>query len=74
MKALAFEHYGCLEFTAMMDGPKRIAISYWDTEEQIRAWKQNSEHLATQDKAKKKWYESYTVQVVEIKREYSFKI
>lgn len=29
MKALAFEQYGCLEFYVMMDGPKRIAISYW---------------------------------------------
>ncbi|OUS28609.1 antibiotic biosynthesis monooxygenase [Gammaproteobacteria bacterium 45_16_T64] len=72
MKRLAFEEYGCLEFNAMMDGPKRMAISYWETEEQIVAWKKNTEHQKTQAKAKQKWYESYTVQVVEIKREYSF--
>ena len=27
MKKLAFEEYGCLEFTAMMDGNERMALS-----------------------------------------------
>ena len=72
MKQLAFEEYGCLEFVAMMDGDQRIAISYWETEEQIRRWKQNSEHLNTQQKARDIWYQSYSVQVVNIVREYSF--
>jgi len=72
MKKLAFEEYGCLEFFALMDGERRIAISYWESEAQIRKWKQNDEHLQTQSLAREKWYESYTVQVVEVKREYSF--
>lgn len=72
MKKLAFEEYGCVEFFALMDGEQRIAISYWESEAQIREWKKNDEHLQTQSRAKKKWYESYTVQVVEVKREYSF--
>jgi heme-degrading monooxygenase HmoA len=72
MKKLAFEEYGCLEFFALMDGERRVAISYWESEAQIRKWKQNDEHLQTQSRAKEKWYESYTVQVVEVKREYSF--
>ncbi len=72
MKKLAFEEYGCLEFTAMMDGNERMALSYWESEEQIRNWKQNCEHLKTQDQAQKTWYKSYSVQVAEITREYSF--
>jgi heme-degrading monooxygenase HmoA len=72
MKKLAFEEYGCLEFFALMDGERRVAISYWESEAQIRKWKQNDEHLSTQRQAKEKWYESYTVQVVEVMREYSF--
>lgn len=72
MKKLAFEEYGCLEFFAMTDGSRRVAISYWKSEAQIREWKKNVEHLKTQNRAREKWYESYTVQVVEVKREYSF--
>jgi heme-degrading monooxygenase HmoA len=72
MKKWAFEEYGCLEFTAMMNGNKRKALSYWESEEQIRGWKKNSEHLSTQEMAKQTWYKSYSVQVAEITREYSF--
>ena len=71
MKLLAFEEYGCLEFYALTDGEKRVAISYWQSEEDIRSWKQNNEHLKSQALGKNKWYESYTVQVVEVRREYS---
>lgn len=71
MKSLAFEEYGCKEFFAMMNGDSRIAISYWDSLEQIRSWKSDAEHLVAQGKAKQKWYQYYTVQVVEILREYS---
>lgn len=72
MKQLALEEYGCLEFVAMMDGDRRIALSYWESEEQIRAWKRNSDHLQAQANGRKKWYQSYSVQVVEVQREYRF--
>ena len=71
MKDLAFEKYGCLEFYALMDGESRVAISYWNSEEEIAQWKANSEHLQAQAQGKNKWYQSYSVQVVEIRREYS---
>ena len=72
MKKLAFEQYGCLEFTAMMDGNNRMALSYWENEDQIKKWKQNIEHLKTQNQAQKKWYKTYSVQIAEITREYGF--
>ncbi|MBV1919258.1 MAG: antibiotic biosynthesis monooxygenase [Pseudomonadales bacterium] len=70
MKALAFEQYGCLEFYAMMDGPRRIAISYWKNEDDILQWRNNNEHRQIQEKAKQSWYTSYVIQIVDIKREY----
>lgn len=71
MKELAFKEYGCLDFFALMDGEIRIAISYWNSEADIRQWKANSEHLQAQTRGKEKWYKSYSVQIVEVKREYS---
>ena len=72
MRELAFKKYGCLEFIAVTEGKDEIAISYWDNEESIRKWKSDAEHALAQEYGRSKWYESYIVQVVEIKREYKF--
>jgi heme-degrading monooxygenase HmoA len=72
LRELAFERYGCREFVAVTEGDQEIAISYWENEAAILHWKQDSEHQLAQELGRAKWYESYTVQVVEIKREYSF--
>ena len=55
----------------MMDGDRRVAISYWKSESDILNWKKNVDHLAAQQKGREKWYSAYTVQVVEVQREYS---
>lgn len=74
MRDLAFEKYGCLDFVAVTEGPDEIAISYWTDEEAIRTWKSDAEHLVAQQYGRSRWYESYIVQVVEIKREYRFNL
>jgi len=78
MRALAFEKYGCLDFVAATDtgsdGEQEVAISYWESEAAIRKWKQDSEHLLAQESGRANWYESYTVQVLELKREYSYSV
>jgi heme-degrading monooxygenase HmoA len=71
MRDLAMQKYGCVEFTAMTEGKQEIAISYWDDQEQIKAWKQDPEHRKVQKLGRSKWYKSYRVQVVEIIRDYS---
>ncbi len=71
MRELAMERYGCREFTACTEGNREIAISYWDSEEQILAWKRDREHLAAQQKGRASWYASYTVEVARIERGYS---
>lgn len=71
MRELALTQYGCLEFVAVTEGTQEVAISYWESEAQIRAWKQDAEHLLAQEYGRNRWYRSYKVQVVEIKREYA---
>ena len=71
MRDLAINKYGCVEFTAVAEGNQEIAISYWDDQEQIKAWKQDPEHREAQKLGRSKWYKSYQVQVVEIIRDYS---
>ncbi|NVK26145.1 MAG: antibiotic biosynthesis monooxygenase [Gammaproteobacteria bacterium] len=74
MRELAFEKYGCIDFIAVTEGKDEIAISYWKDEASIRNWKSDSEHALAQEYGRDKWYESYIVQVVEVKREYAFNL
>lgn len=71
MRQLALAEFGCVEFDAVTEGTNEIAVSYWRDEESIRAWKRQSEHLIAQELGRERWYESYTVQVCEIRRQYS---
>ena len=71
LRRLAIDKYGCREFFALTEGNQEVAISYWDTEEQVRNWKQDALHLQAQQLGRKKWYESYRVQIAEVQREYA---
>lgn len=70
MRELAKSRYGCREFNSVTEGNREIAISYWDTLEQISRWKQDPDHRSAQEAGRKKWYRSYRVQVVKLVREY----
>ena len=70
LRDLALSQFGCLQFVAVNEGRDEVALSYWPSEESIRAWKQNSEHVLAQELGRARWYESYIVQVASIQREY----
>lgn len=68
LKELAFTKYGCRDFSSVTEGNQEIAISYWETEQQIRDWKNDSEHRLAQKRGREKWYRSFSVEVCEIVR------
>ncbi|MBU2937925.1 antibiotic biosynthesis monooxygenase [Lacinutrix sp. C3R15] len=49
-----------------------ITVSYWETLEDIKNWKQQSEHAQAQRKGKQDWYSWYHVRVCKVEREYEF--
>lgn len=71
LRDLALTDFSCLEFHTVTEGDHEIALSYWPDQDKIRAWKQHSDHLIAQELGKKNWYESYSVQVCEVKRQYN---
>lgn len=71
MRELAKNVYGCREFISVTEGDEEIAISYWESEAQIEAWKHDPEHVQAQALGRSKWYRSYQVQVVEVIRQYT---
>ena len=66
----ALSQFGCLDFLAVTEGAQEIALSYWPDEASIRAWKAHSEHVLAQELGRAKWYESYRVEIAEVKRAY----
>jgi len=47
-----------------------ITVSYWKTEEDIRNWKQNAEHLRAQEAGKSIWYSEYALRIAKVERAY----
>ncbi|MCC5782399.1 hypothetical protein CRM73_05495 [Kocuria sp. CCUG 69068] len=47
-----------------------ITVSYWETAQHARAWKQVTEHLGVQHRGARDWYTDYTVRVATVERQY----
>ncbi len=74
MAELAAEQPGFLgmESTRGADG-FGITVAYFDTEENIRAWKRNMEHAAARQKGREVWYSHYEIRIAKVERAYNFK-
>jgi len=49
-----------------------ITVSYWESEDAVRSWKRNAEHLVAQEKGREEWYAAYRLRVCRVEREYGF--
>jgi len=49
-----------------------ITVSYWESLEAIKTWKQNSEHLIAQQKGREQWYSWYNTKICKVEHEYEF--
>ncbi|MEZ5046666.1 MAG: antibiotic biosynthesis monooxygenase [Chitinophagaceae bacterium] len=71
MEALATTQKGYLGFESARD-TIGVSVSFWETLEDIRAWKHQSEHYLAQRYGKQKWYTYYKVHICKVEREYEF--
>jgi heme-degrading monooxygenase HmoA len=51
-----------------------ITVSYWESLEAIKAWKNISEHKIAQTLGKEKWYKSFTLRICKVEHEYDFSL
>ncbi|BCS87862.1 antibiotic biosynthesis monooxygenase family protein [Pseudodesulfovibrio sediminis] len=49
-----------------------ITVSYWDSLEAIRAWRQHPDHIHAQNEGRGKWYVSFTTRICRVEAESSF--
>jgi heme-degrading monooxygenase HmoA len=54
------------------DDGERISIARFETEEALKEWRFQPEHVETQRRAREKYYDSYWVQVCKTVRDYEF--
>ena len=66
LRKLAMTDYGCRGFNAASEADREIAISYWDSKDDILAWKNDPEHLHAQAMGKSEWYKSWSVKIVKV--------
>lgn len=72
MLELASQQPGFLGVESARDHGLGITVSYWDSLDAIRSWKNNSTHQMAQKKGKEVWYKNYKVKICKVEREYSF--
>jgi len=75
MNALVVEQPGFINFVSARDPATRVGITvaYFKDEESVVHWKANLEHLEAQRLGQGDFYESYTVKVATVYREYEMK-
>ena len=49
-----------------------ITVSYWQSDDAAKAWRDNPDHAAIRDKGRAQWYESYSLHVATIARSYDW--
>lgn len=72
MEELASKQQGFLGIESARDNELGITVSYWESLDDIKRWKENSAHKVAQEKGKKEWYKNYNVRVCKVERDYSF--
>ncbi len=58
--------------SAQGEGGLEITVSYWETEDAIRAWKRQADHIAAQKRGREAFYSAYTIRVARVERACSF--
>lgn len=73
MVELVCQQPGCLGFDSARDGQGfGITVSYWDSLDSIKAWRDHPEHIAAQLGGREKWYQHYDLHISKIEHSHKF--
>ncbi|MDQ0418495.1 heme-degrading monooxygenase HmoA [Croceifilum oryzae] len=74
MVELASKQKGFLGVEGVRDGELGITVSYWDSLESIKEWKEHVAHQVAQDKGKAEWYSAFSLRVCKVERQRFFEM
>jgi heme-degrading monooxygenase HmoA len=69
MVELASQQKGFLGVESARDEGVGITVSYWDSLDAIKNWKEHSAHKIAQDRGKNEWYKSFALRVCKVERD-----
>ena len=69
MVELAKQQPGYLGIESARDG-LGITVSYWESLEAIRNWKETAQHQVAQKLGKEKWYTAFKTRICKVERDY----
>lgn len=72
MLELAAQQPGFLGVESARSDGLGITLSYWQSEEAIRAWREHAEHSAVRERGRAEWYAACTTRVAKVERAYGF--
>ena len=72
MLELAAQQPGFLGVESARSDGLGITLSYWQSEEAIRAWREHAEHSAVREQGRSDWYAAFTTRVAKVERAYTF--
>ena len=70
LREKALTEFNCQKFEAVSENDFEIALSYWNSLEDIQAWHKDAEHQVAQRLGKQRWYESFSVEICEVLKSY----
>ncbi|WP_411834088.1 antibiotic biosynthesis monooxygenase family protein [Pseudoxanthomonas mexicana] len=50
-----------------------ITVTYWESEEAIRDWREHPEHALARGQGRRDWYDRYELRVAKVERAYGWK-
>ncbi|WP_313033601.1 antibiotic biosynthesis monooxygenase [Acinetobacter sp.] len=71
LREKALTQFNCQKFEAITENDFEIALSYWNSLEDIQTWHKDAEHQVAQHLGKEKWYKSFRVEICEIQKSYA---
>jgi heme-degrading monooxygenase HmoA len=74
MVELASQQKGFLGLESARDEGLGITVSYWDSLESIKDWKENSAHKVAQNRGKTEWYKNFSLRVCKVERQSFFEM
>lgn len=74
MVELASEQSGFLGVESARDHELGITVSYWESLDAIKNWKEHAAHKIAQERGKKEWYKNFAMRVCKVERDNFFEI
>ncbi|MBI2926843.1 MAG: antibiotic biosynthesis monooxygenase [Verrucomicrobia bacterium] len=72
MVELAAQQPGFLGVESVRAEGLGITVSYWESLEAIKAWRDNAEHRVAQQKGRSQWYRQFRLRICKVERDYGF--